>query len=224
MDATTKKRQVRRTFISLSIAACMALIAAGLGFVFAVRPVWSTSAQMQAEREATELRSAVAADVQSPSLASITWEEAVAGFMSSYDDEPILQKLSVFDGIDPSEFFKLRQGDLVAPTVPNDVTGTVKLYFIPGPGYFFFRLENFDIPVGPGYQIGLSSARAPREGVDIRSADYRFLSPLTRFQGSRNIIINPETIVQPDDKPTRFKSLVIWNAEFDVVIATATLN
>ena len=224
MDATTKKRQVRRTFISLSIAACMALIAAGLGFVFAVRPVWSTSAQMQAEREATELRSAVAADVQIPSLASITWEEAVAGFMSSYDDEPILQKLSVFDGIDPSEFFKLRQGDLVAPTVPNDVTGTVKLYFIPGPGYFFFRLENFDIPVGPGYQIGLSSARAPREGVDIRSADYRFLSPLTRFQGSRNIIINPETIVQPDDKPTRFKSLVIWNAEFDVVIATATLN
>lgn len=224
MDATTKKRQVRRTFISLSIAACMALIAAGLGFVFAVRPVWSTSAQMQAEREATELRSAVAADVQNPSLASITWEEAVAGFMSSYDDEPILQKLSVFDGIDPSEFFKLRQGDLVAPTVPNDVTGTVKLYFIPGPGYFFFRLENFDIPVGPGYQIGLSSARAPREGVDIRSADYRFLSPLTRFQGSRNIIINPETIVQPDDKPTRFKSLVIWNAEFDVVIATATLN
>ncbi|MGB1159995.1 MAG: DM13 domain-containing protein [Alphaproteobacteria bacterium] len=202
----------------------MALIAAGLGFVFAVRPVWSTSAQMQAEREATELRSAVAADVQIPSLASITWEEAVAGFMSSYDDEPILQKLSVFDGIDPSEFFKLRQGDLVAPTVPNDVTGTVKLYFIPGPGYFFFRLENFDIPVGPGYQIGLSSARAPREGVDIRSADYRFLSPLTRFQGSRNIIINPETIVQPDDKPTRFKSLVIWNAEFDVVIATATLN
>lgn len=224
MDATTKKRQVRRTFISLSIAACMALIAAGLGFVFAVRPVWSTSAQMQAERESTELRSAVAADVQSPSLASITWEEAVAGFMSSYDDEPILQKLSVFDGIDPSEFFKLRQGDLVAPTVPNDVTGTVKLYFIPGPGYFFFRLENFDIPVGPGYQIGLSTARAPREGVDIRSADYRFLSPLTRFQGSRNIIINPETIVQPDDKPTRFKSLVIWNAEFDVVIATATLN
>ena len=224
MDATTKKRQVRRTFISLSIAACMALIAAGLGFVFAVRPVWSTSAQMQAEREATELRSAVAADVQNPSLASITWEEAVAGFMSSYDDEPILQKLSVFDGIDPSEFFKLRQGDLVAPTVPNDVTGTVKLYFIPGPGYFFFRLENFDIPVGPGYQIGLSSARAPREGVDIRSADYRFLSPLTRFQGSRNIIINPETIVQPDDKPTRFKSLVIWNAEFDVVIATATFN
>jgi len=224
MDAKTKKRQVRRTFISLSIAACMAMVAAGLGFVFAVRPVWSTSAQMQAEREASEVHSPVAADVQTQSLASITWEEAVAGFMSSYDDEPILQQLSVFEGIEPREFFKLRQGDLVAPTVPNDVTGTVKLYFIPGPGFYFFRLENFDVPVGPGYQIGLSSARAPREGVDIRSAEYRFLAPLTRFQGSRNIIINPETIVQPENKPTRFKSLVIWNAEYDVVIATATLN
>ena len=224
MDAKTQNRQVRRTYISLSVAACMALIAAVLGFVFAVQPVWSTSAQMQAERDVTETRSPVAADVQSQSLASITWEEAVAGYMASYDDEPILQKLSVFEGIEPSAFFKLRQGDLVAPTIPNDVTGTVKLYFIPGPGYYFFRLENFDIPVGPGYQIGLSSAPAPREGVDIRSANYRFLSPLTRFQGSRNIIINPETIVQPDDKPTRFKSLVIWNAEFDVVIATATLN
>ncbi|MGA0236114.1 MAG: hypothetical protein ACO3NE_11055, partial [Alphaproteobacteria bacterium] len=107
MDAKTKKRQVRRTFISLSIAACMAMVAAGLGFVFAVRPVWSTSAQMQAEREASEVHSPVAADVQTQSLASITWEEAVAGFMSSYDDEPILQQLSVFEGIEPREFFKL---------------------------------------------------------------------------------------------------------------------
>lgn len=224
MDEKTKKQQVRRTFISLSVAAFMAMIAAGLGFVFAVRPVWSTSAQMQAEREASEVRATVAAVQQAQPLASITWEEAVAGFMSSYDDEPILQKLAVFDGIEPSEFFKLRQGALVAPTIPNDVAGTVKLYFIPGPGYFFFRLENFDVPAGPGYQIGLSEARAPREGIDIRSADYRFLAPLTRFQGSRNIIINPETITQPEDKPTRFKSLVIWNAEYDVVIATATLE
>lgn len=222
MDVKSKRLQTHRTLISLAIAAFMAIVAAALGFWLAVQPVWSTSAQMQAELQADTLQPLP--NVPTQTVNAITWEEAVAGYMTSYDDEPILQKLAVFDGIEPSAFFKLRQGTLVAPTVPNDVTGSVKLYFIPGRDLFFFRMENFDVPVGPGYQIGLSRARAPREGKDIRAADYRFLTPMNRFQGSRNILINPETMLRGEDRPTRFGSLVIWNADYDIVIATATLD
>ncbi len=112
----------------------------------------------------------------------------------------------------------------MAPTEPNDVVGSVKLYFIPGHDLFFFRLENFDVPVGPGYRIALSKARAPRHGKDVRANGYRFLASMDRFQGSRNIPSNPDTVASSDDRPTRYRSLVIWNAEYDVVIATATLN
>ena len=76
MDENIQKLKVRRAIISLSVAALMAAIAAVLGFVFAVQPVWSTSAQMQAEREA-EASGSVALE-PSQSLASVTWEEAVA--------------------------------------------------------------------------------------------------------------------------------------------------
>ncbi len=51
-----QRLKVRRALISLSVAALMASIAAVLGFVFAVQPVWSTSAQMQAEREGQYVR------------------------------------------------------------------------------------------------------------------------------------------------------------------------
>ena len=223
MDKSIQRLKVRRAFISLSVAALMASIAAVLGFVFAVQPVWSTSAQMQAEREANTSNS-IAPAAPSQTLASVTWEEAVAGYMASYDDEPILHELAAFEGVEAKEFFKLRQGALMAPTEPNDVVGSVKLYFIPGHDLFFFRLENFDVPGGPGYRIALSKARAPRHAKDIRANGYRFLASMDRFQGSRNIAINPDTVTSSDDRPTLYRSLVIWNAEYDVVIATATLN
>lgn len=213
---------MHRTLISLGVATIMAILAAVLGFVFAVQPVWSTSAQMQADLLIDDYQPVPT--VQMQSLNSITWEEAVAGYMTSYDDEPVLQQLAVFDGIEPNAFFRLREGALVAPTVPNDVSGSVKLYFIPGRDLFFFRLENFDVPVGPGYEIGLSRNRAPREGKDIRSSEYRSLTSMHRFQGSRNILINPEMLKRAEDRPTRYGSLVIWNPDYDKVIATATLN
>lgn len=222
MDENIQKLKVRRAIISLSVAALMAAIAAVLGFVFAVQPVWSTSAQMQAEREA-EASGSVALE-PSQSLASVTWEEAVAAYMVNYDDQPVFQELSLIDGVEAKEFFKLRQGALAAPIEPNDVVGSVKLYFVPGYDLYFFRLENFDVPAGPGYRIALSKARAPRQGKDVRSNGYRFLTPMSRFQGSLNIPINPDTIAAGDESPTRYRSLVIWNAEYDVVIASATLN
>ena len=200
----------------------MAVIAAVLGFLFAVKPVWSTSAQMQADLLAEDAQPLPT--VLTQTLPSITWDEAVAGYLSSYTETQIQQQLVAYDGIEPREFFKLREGALVAPTIPNNATGSVKLYFIPGRELFFVRLEDFDVPAGPGYQIGLSQARAPRTGKDVRLAEYRFLSGLNNFQGNRNIMLHPESLVRAEDRPTRFGSLVIWNADYDIVIATATLN
>ena len=222
MDAKTNRLQLKRTLISLTVAACMAVIAAVLGFLFAVKPVWSTSAQMQADLLADDAQ--LLPTVPTQVLPSISWDEAIAGYLSSHNYEPIQQQLAAYDGIQPREFFKLREGVLVAPTVPNDVAGSVKLYFIPGRELFFLRLEDFEVPVGPGYQIGLSKARAPRSGKDVRLAEYRFLSRMNDFQGNRNIMLHPESLLRAEDRPTRYGSLVIWNADYDIVIATATLN
>jgi len=221
MVANSPSIKTQRTLVSLSIALLMAVIAGLWGFFFAVRPVWSTSAQMQAERLEAENAPLVVTTTQPPT--SISWEEAVATFMSTHTNESIEQNLTAFDGIEPRDFFKIREGFLNAPTLPNDVTGRVKLYMIPGKT-FFFRLIDFDVPAGPGYQIGLSDAVSPRTARDIRVADYQVLGPMTRFRGNRNILINPETLKIPDQRPTRYKSLVIWNPEYDVVVATASLN
>ena len=227
MNAISKRRQLNRLLVSLVIAALMAVVAAVLAFFFAVQPVWSTSAQMQAElqEEMRPLNTGQDTAAQPAATAtSITWEEAVAGFMKTHVDRPINQELTAFDGVEPEAFFRVRQGTLVAPTVPNDVAGKAKLYMIPGQA-FFLRLEDFDVPVGPGYQVGLSSESAPRTAREIRAGNYQLLGPMTTFRGSRNILINPEVLKNnPELRPTRYKSVVIWNADYDVVIATASLN
>lgn len=203
------------------LAACVAGV---WGFFFAVRPVWSASEQMQASLAAKKdavVPIEVVAPVPSPRM---TWNEAKAAYAATIEDVALDQQLSNFDGIEPEDFFKLRQNVLVSSTSPADVKGTVKLYMIPGKT-FFFRLEDYAVPVGPDYQIGLTTARAPANGQDIRTAErYQFLSTMENFRGSRNILINPEILALPDQRPTRFNTLVVWNAEYDVVVATASLE
>lgn len=210
--------------MSLSIAVLAACVAGVWGFFFAVRPVWSASEQMQASLVAktdTVVPIEVVAPVPSPRM---TWEEAKAAYAATIEDVALDQQLSRFDGVEPEDFFRLRNNPLVSPTSPEIVTGAVKLYMIPGKTYFF-RLEDFEVPVGPDYQIGLTTARAPSTGQEIRTAArYQFLSTMENFRGSRNILINPDVLALPDQRPTRFNTLVVWNAEYDVVVATASLE
>lgn len=213
--------------MSLGIAALTASFVGVWAYFFAVSPVWSASEQMQAEQtlqtEAeTPLPAIAPAPVPSPRL---TWEQAVAAFVETYEDVPMQQDLIAFYGVEPQEFFRMRQSSLASPRqAPQEASGLVKLYMIPGKTYFF-RLEDYSLPPGPGYEIALTTAQRPATGQDIRAAErYQFLTAMENFRGSRNILINPEVLARSDQSPTRFNSLVVWNPDYDVVIATASLE
>ena len=101
--------------------------------------------------------------------------------------------------------------------------GTAELYYIPNKT-FFVRLTDLNLPAGPGYLVGLSHLPAPNTGDEISQAPFMTLSTLHHFSGSRNILIDPRRLQNRDMLPTRFESLVIWNAKFNRIIATARLQ
>lgn len=213
--------QRQRTFVSFGLAGLVALIAGGLCFVFVVNPVWSTSAQMQAER----LEEQRATEPVEPRLprGERTWEEEVALFLDDYVPELIVQDLAPYDGVAAEDFFQLKRGQISLFDERERQVGTAELFYIPN-RTFFVRLTDLNLPAGPGYLVGLSHLPAPNTGDEISQAPFMTLSTLHHFSGSRNILIDPRRLQNRDMLPTRFESLVIWNAKFNRIIATARLQ
>ena len=213
--------QRRRTLVSCGLASLVALIAGTVCFLFVVNPVWSTSAQMQAER-LEEQRAAEPAPVRAP-RSDRTWEEEVALFLDDYVPELIEQELAPYDGVAADDFFQLKRGQMALFVDKQIQVGTAELYYIPNKT-FFVRLTDLNLPAGPGYLVGLSQLPTPTTGDQISQAPFMTLSTLHHFSGSRNILIDPRRLQNRDMLPTRFESLVVWNAKFNRIIATARLQ
>lgn len=96
--------------------------------------------------------------------------------------------------------------------------GALTIYRDPQGGRLIHLEKNFEVGPGPRFHLYLVNHEKVRSGDDFKTSDKVDLGRLKAFRGSQNYAV-PATVMLD-----KYKSVVIWCKEFDVLIAPATLT
>ena len=105
---------------------------------------------------------------------------------------------------------------------PNDPVhygkGNLTIYRDPQGSRLIHLGQDFEVGPGPRFHIYLVNHAKVRSKDDFKTSDKVDLGRLKAFRGSQNYAV-PATVILD-----KFKSVVIWCKEFDVLISPATLS
>lgn len=96
--------------------------------------------------------------------------------------------------------------------------GNLTIYRDPGGSRLIHLEKDFEVGPGPRFHVYLVTHEKVRRKDDFTTSDKIDLGRLKAFRGSQNYAI-PATVILD-----KYKSVVIWCKEFDVLISPATLT
>lgn len=114
----------------------------------------------------------------------------------------------------------LAQGEFVHADPRDPIhygKGSLTIYRAPDGARLLHLERDFEVGPGPRFHVYLVSYDKVRTGDDFQSSQKIDLGRLKAFRGSQNYAIPEMALLD------RYKSVVIWCKEFDVLISPATL-